>query len=74
MFALNHRKAIDMLKLVFTLPNLGNVCLHKYTDAKLYPFTGEDKDLLEEFQEYVAGGPSIIFTREAVVYETFIRK
>ena len=34
-----------MLKLGCTLPNLANVCLHKSTDAKLYPFTEGDKDL-----------------------------
>ena len=62
-----------MLKLGCTLPNLGNACLHKYTGAKFYPFTEEDKDLLEEIKEYVVGGPSIIFTREEV-YETFTRK
>ena len=41
-------KNIDMLKLSFTLPNLANICLHKSTDAKVYPFTEGDKDLLEK--------------------------
>ena len=62
-----------MLKLGCTLPNQANICLHKYTDAKFYPFTGGDKDLLEKFREDVVGGPSIVFTRKAVVDETFIR-
>ena len=41
-------KDIDMLKLGCTLPNLANICLHKSTDAKIYPFTERDKDLLDE--------------------------
>ena len=74
MIALYHDKDIDMLKLGCTLPNLANVCLHKSTDAKFYPFTEGDKDLLETIREDVVGGPSIVFTRKAVVDETFIRK
>ena len=62
-----------MLKLGCTLPSLVNICLHKSTDAKIYPFTEGDKDLLEKFREDV-GGPSIISTRKAVVDETFFRK
>ena len=63
-----------MLKLGCTLPNLVNICLRKSTDAKFYPFTEGDKDLLEKIREDVVGGPSIVFTRKAVVDETFIRK
>ena len=37
-----------MLKLGCTLPNLSNICLHKSTNAKLYSFTENDKDLLEK--------------------------
>ena len=44
-----HQKEIDMLKLGCTLPNLANICLHKSTDSKFYPFTESDKDLLEKF-------------------------
>ena len=44
--AFYHDKDIDMLKLGCNLPNLANICLHKSTDAKLYPFTQRDKDLL----------------------------
>ena len=69
-----HDKDIDMLKLGCTLPNLANICSHKSTDAKLYPFTEGDEDLLEKIREYVVGGPSIVFTRKAVVDETFFRK
>ena len=32
-----------MLKLRCTLPNLVNICLHKPTDANLYPFTERDR-------------------------------
>ena len=74
MIAFYHHKDIDMLKLGCTLPNLANICLYKSTDAKFYPFTEGDKDLLEKIREEVVGGPSIVFTRKAVVDETFIRK
>ena len=69
-----HNKGIDMLKLGFTLSNLANVCLHKSTDSKFYPSTELDKDLPEKIREDMVGGPSIVFTRKAVVDETFIRK
>ena len=74
MIAFYHDKDIDMLKLGCTLPNLANLCLLKSTDAKFYPFTEGDKDLLEKIQKDVVGGPSIVFTRKAVVDETFIGK
>ena len=48
--------------------------LHKSTDSKFYPFTESEKDLLEKIREDMVGGPSIVFTRKAVVNETFIRK
>ena len=69
-----HNKGIDMLKLGCTLPNLANIYLHKSTDSKIYPFTESDKDLLEKIREDMVSGPSIVFTRKAVVNETFIRK
>ena len=72
--AFSHDKTIDMLKLGCTLPNLANICLHKSTDAKLYPITEGDKNLLENIREGKVGGPSIVFTRKAIVDETFIRK
>ena len=52
-----HQKEIDMLKLGCTLPNLANICLHKSTDSKSYPFTESDKDLLEKIPEDMVGGP-----------------
>ena len=73
MIAFYRDKNIEMLKLGCTLPNLANICLHKSTDAKFYPVTEGDKDLLEKFRD-VVGGPSIVFTQKAVVDETFVRK
>ena len=35
MFEFYNRKEIDMLKLVCTLPNWANICLHKSTDSKI---------------------------------------
>ena len=69
-----HNKGIDMLKLGCTLPNLANICLHKSTDSKFYPFTESDKDLFEKIRDDMVGGSSIVFTRKAVVNGTFIRK
>ena len=74
MIEIYHNKRIDMLKLGCTLPSLANICLHKSTDSKFYPFTEWDKDLLEKIQEGMVGGPSIVFTRKVVVDETFIRE
>ena len=73
MLAFYHKKGIDMLKLGCTLPNLANICLHKSTSAKFYPFTETDKDLLQKIREDMVGGPSIVFTPKAVVDETFIQ-
>ena len=69
-----HNKGTDMLKLGCTLPYLANICLHRSTDSKFYPFTEWDKDLLENIREDMVDGPSIVSTRKAVVDETFIRK
>ena len=69
-----HQKEIDMLKLGCILPNLANICLHKSTGSKFYTFTESDTDLLEKIREDMVGGPSIVFTRKAVVDEAFIRK
>ena len=72
--AFYHEKNIDMLKLGCTLPNLANICLHKSTDAKFYPFTEGDRDLLEKIREDVVGGQSIVFTRKAIFDRTVIGK
>ena len=50
------------------------MCLHKSTTAKFYPFTDSDKDLLEKKRDVMVGGPSIIFTRKAVVGATLLRR
>ena len=68
-----HNKRIDILKLGCTFPNLANACLLKSTNAKFHPFTESDKDLLEKLREDMVAGPSIVFTIEAVVDETFVR-
>ena len=73
MIAFYHDKDINMLKLGCTLPNLANICIHKSTDAKFYPSTEGEKDLLEKIREDVVGGPSIVFTRKSVVDETSIQ-
>ena len=67
-----HNRGNDMLKLGCTLPNLANICLHKSTESMFYPFTESDKYLLENIREDMV--PSIVFTRKALVDETFIRK
>ena len=72
--AIYHDKNVDMLKLGCTLPNLANICLHKSTNAKSYPFTEVHKDLLEKIREDVVGGAFIVFTGKAVVDETSIPK
>ena len=69
-----HNKGIDMLKLGCTLPNLAIFCLHKSTDSNFSPFTESDKDFFDKIREDMVGGASIVFTRKAVVDETFIRK
>ena len=68
-----HNKGIDMLKLGCTLPNLANICLHQSTNHKIFPFVESDKDLHDKIREDMTGGPSIVFTRKAVVDQTFIR-
>ena len=60
-----------MLKLVSTLPNLPNICLHISNAAKSYSFTESEKDLLAKIRGDMVGGPSIVFTRKPVVGETF---
>ena len=63
-----------MLKHGCTLSGLANICLHKSTDSKFYPFTESDKDLFEKIREDMVDNPSIVFTRKGVEDETFIRK
>ena len=60
-----------MLKLGCTLPIMANICLHKSTASKFYPFTENDKDLLKKIREDMVGGSYIVFTRNAEVEENF---
>ena len=73
LIAFYHDKGIDILKLVFTLPKLANICLYKTVDAKLSSFKWGDGDFLEYIRE-VVDGPSIVFTQKAFVDETFFEK
>ena len=68
-----HNKGIDVLKLESTLPNLANICLDKSTNYKFYPFCESDKDLCEKIREDMTAESSIVFTRKALVDETYIR-
>ena len=61
-----------MLQLGCTSPSLTKICLDKPTDAKFYAFAKEDKTSWKKIREDVVGGPSIVFTRKAVVDENFI--
>ena len=61
-----------MFKLGCTLPNLANICQHKSTIYKSYPFCESDKCLCGKIREDLTGGPSIVFTRKSVFDETFI--
>ena len=67
-------KEMDMLELGCTLPNLANNSLHKSTYLKFYPFTEWDEDFFQKVREDKVGVRSVVFTRKAVVDETFIRK
>ena len=69
-----HNKVFAMLKLGCALPNLANICLLESTGSKFYPVTESDNVLLEKIQQDMVGGPSVVFTRKAVVEETLIRK
>ena len=71
MLAFYHKKGIYMLRLGCTLPNLAKICLHKSTSSKFYPFTENNKDLLQKIREDMFDRPFIVLTRKAVVDETF---
>ena len=47
----HHNKGIDMLKVGCALPNSANICLHKSTDSKFYPFTEWNKDCLRRYEK-----------------------
>ena len=67
-----HEKGLDMLKPGCTI--LAKICLHKSTKHKFYPFfTRGDKDFCEKITDGMTGDPSIVFTRKALVDQTYIR-
>ena len=51
MIAFYHDKGMDMLKLGCTLPNLAHTCLHKFTDAKFYPFKRDINIYWKKFEK-----------------------
>ena len=74
-----HGDSIPNLNTCRSIPNLDtcrsipNICLHKSTNQNFFPFVEADKDLHDKIREDMTGGPSIVFTRKAVVDQTFIR-
>ena len=44
-----HDKGIDTLMLVGTFPNSTNICWHKATNFKYFPFTGTDTYFLQKY-------------------------
>ena len=74
MIVFYHDKAIDVLKLGCSVPNVANICLFKSTDAKIYSVTEGNKDFLEQNREDIFGFLYIVFTQKAGVDETLIRK
>ena len=68
MTASYHDKDIQMLKLGCTLPNLANICLHKSTEAKIYPFIEGDKDLLKKMRKTMLGAHlSFLHTKQLLI-------
>ena len=49
-------KDIDILKLGCTLSNLTNICLHKSSDTKIFPFIEAVKNMLKKSKEFDVGG------------------
>ena len=68
-----HQKAIDILKLSFTLPNLANCVLLSSTSLKFFPFNQEDKIFDDSIRELLTGGPSNILTWYAKVVSSRIK-
>ena len=63
-----------MLELGCMLHNLVKICLQTSTSAKFYPFTEDDKDLLEKICWDMVDGPSMVSKRKAVVDKALSRK
>ena len=65
---------IHILKLEYTLLNLGKICLHKSTNNKFLPFCENDKNMCEKiFRDDMNVGFFFVFTQKAVVDEKFNR-
>ena len=64
-----HKKGTEVLKLVYAVPKLASICLHKSINLKFYLFPETDKDLQEKIQEDTVRGWSIVFTLKALVDE-----
>ena len=65
---------IRILKLEYTLLNLGKICLHKSTNNKFHPFCENDKNMCEKiFRDDMNVGFFFVFTQKAVVDEKFNR-
>ena len=70
-----HNRGIDMLKHGCKLTNLADICLRKSTAPSFFPLQSRIKICLRRYEKIsLVGGPSIVFTRKAVVDEIFIRK
>ena len=54
--------------------NFGQFVYINQKNLKFYPFTETEEDLLEKIREDMVVGPSIVFTREALVDEFIIRR
>ena len=67
-------KDFERLELLCTLPSMANICLHRSTSAKFYPFTESQKDFLWKVCKDMVGGLSIVLTGKTVVDETQLRK
>ena len=72
MLDIYHNEGAEMLKHGCTLPNIATFVLQKSTTETYCPFTESNKDLSEKIHEDMVVGPSIVFSREAVLEMTFI--
>ena len=71
MIAFYDDEDIDVLQLVFSSPNLANICLHKSTDTKSNPFTEGDEDLLEKFGKSLVVQLSFLHGKQLLMQPLF---
>ena len=64
---------IDLFKITISLPNLARIELFKCGNSLFPLFDANNQDLYRTIQQGIAGGPSIIFKREAEAGVTPIR-